>query len=196
MFHIALAELMGRRAQKMLTSQVWFGVNQRHRVLQLVAKSECPAGLIKTGAAPKPTAQDLIQQPSVGHQVYRCVGSFHLDRAKRLLPIFPNAFKGGLGGTGFTIAFNQALCVRQVATGSQAKPGLTFLSVRQIKCDLHGPARIQSNPRFTGEALTVQRRRIRQIFRSGLEILSDLRSRFAPNSATSTKATSSEKSVL
>ena len=161
MFYIALAELMCRRAQKMLTRQGRFGVDERHRVLQLVAKSECPTGLIKTGSTPKTTAQDLIQQPAVGHQVYRCVGSFHLERAKRLLPTSPNAFEGRLGGTGFTIAFDQVLRVRQITTGSETKPDLSFLSVRQIKGDLHGPARIEPDPGFTGEAFPLQGRGVR-----------------------------------
>ncbi len=100
MLNVALAELMCRRAQKMLTRQRRFSVDKRHRVLQLVAKSECPTGLIKAGPSPKTTAQYLIQQPAVGHQVYRCVGSFHVDRAKRLLPILPNAFESCSGGTG------------------------------------------------------------------------------------------------
>src|SRR6516225_3219550 len=88
--YIALAELMCRRAQNMLTCQGRFGVDERHRVLQLIAKSECPAGLIKTGAPPKATAQDLIQQPTVSNQVYRWIWSFHVDRAKRLLPLLAN----------------------------------------------------------------------------------------------------------
>src|ERR1700693_906645 len=149
MFYIALAELVCRRPQKMLTGQGRFGVDERHRVLQLVAKSESPTRLIKTGAPPKTAAQDLIQQPPVGHQVYRYVGSFHLDRAKSCLPILTNAFESRLGGTGFAIACDQVSRMRQIATGTQAKPGLSFLSVRQSECDLHGPARIQPNPRFT-----------------------------------------------
>src|SRR6516162_2692430 len=111
MLYVALAELMCRRAQNMLTCQGRFGVDERHRVLQLIAKSECPAGLIKTSAPPKTTAQDLIQQPTVGNHVYRCIGSFHVDRAKHLLPMLANAFEGCLGGAGFTIAFDQILRV-------------------------------------------------------------------------------------
>ena len=131
----------------MLTDQGRLGINQRHRVLQLVTKSECSTRLIKAGAPPKAAAQDLVQQPAVGHQVHRGVGSFHLDHTQRLLPILPNAFQGRLDGTGFTIVFDQLLRVRQVVTSSQTKPDLPFLPVRQIKFDLHGPARIQPHPR-------------------------------------------------
>src|ERR1700746_601009 len=98
MLHIALAELVCRRAQNMPPCYGRFGVDERHRVLQLIAKSECPAGLIKTGAPPKTTAQDLIQQPTVGNQVNRCIWSFHMDRAERLLPMLANAFEDRLGG--------------------------------------------------------------------------------------------------
>src|SRR5262249_28531 len=128
MLHVALAELMRRRAQKMLTRQGRFGVDERHRVLQLGGKSECPTGLLKTVAPPKTTAQDLIQQPAVGHQIYRGVWSFHMDRAKRLFPILPNTFERHPAGARFAIAFNQVLHLRQVAAGSQAKLGLSLLS--------------------------------------------------------------------
>src|ERR1700738_2186279 len=149
MLYITLAELMCSRAQKMLACQARFGVDERHRVLQLVAKSKCPAGLIETAAPPKTTAQYLIQQPAVGHQVYRCVGSFHADHAQRLLPILPNAFAGRSGGSGFTTAFDQVSRVRQIASGSKTKPDLSFLSVQQINCDLHDSARIKPCPRFS-----------------------------------------------
>src|ERR1700693_1751703 len=149
MLDIALEELMGRRPHKMLAGKRRLGVDERHRVLQLVAKSVSPTGLIKTSAPPKTTAQNLVQQPAIGHQVHRYVRSSHLNNTKRLLPIFPSVFEGRLGGPCFTIAFNQALRVRQVATGSQAKPDLSFFAIWQIESHMHGPARIQPNTRLT-----------------------------------------------
>src|SRR5271155_3771142 len=96
MLDVALAELMGCRAQEMLTQQGRFGIDEGHRVLQLITKSKCAAGLIKTGAPPQTTTQNLIQQPAVGHQVDRCVGRFHSDRAKRSPPILANALQSCL----------------------------------------------------------------------------------------------------
>src|ERR1700759_1449505 len=149
MLDVALAELMGCRAQEMLAQQDRFGVDEGHRVLQLIAKSECATRLIKTGASPQTAAQNLIEQPAVGHQVDRCVRRFHPDCAKCSLPIPTNAIQSCPDGPDLTIAFDQALRVRQTATGSQAKTDFSFLSVRQIKRDLHGAARIQSNSGFT-----------------------------------------------
>src|SRR5258708_6932064 len=49
MLHIAFAELIRGRAQKMLARQARCGMHERHHVLQLVSKSECSTGLIKPG---------------------------------------------------------------------------------------------------------------------------------------------------
>src|ERR1700730_7986035 len=148
MLDVALPELMCGRTQQMLTDQGWLGVNQGHRVLQLVAKSVCTTGLIKPGTSPKTTTQDLVQQPAIGHQVYRGVRSFHVDSTKRLLPVLTSTFEGRLGGTGCPIAFDQVLGMHQVAPGSQAKLDLSFLCVRQIECDLHRRTRVQPDPGF------------------------------------------------
>jgi len=43
MLHIAFAELMRGGAEQMLASEGWFGMHQRHHVLQLVTESVCAA---------------------------------------------------------------------------------------------------------------------------------------------------------
>ena len=113
MLHIAFAELMRRGAQKMLAGQGRFGMHQRHHILQLVAKSEGSAGLIKSGAAPEPAAQGLIQQPAVRHHIHRRVGRFHVHRAERSLPILPDAFERAAAGLGAAKALDQVLHFRQ-----------------------------------------------------------------------------------
>src|ERR1700737_1171378 len=89
--HVAFAELVRCCTQNMLTGQSWFGMHEPHYVLQLVAKSKCSAGLIKAGSAPKATAQGLIEQPAVCHQVYRWVRSLYVNRAEGSRPILRNS---------------------------------------------------------------------------------------------------------
>ena len=57
------------------------GVHQRHRVLQLVAESECAAGLIEPLRPQTRHADHLVNQPAVGNRVERVVG--RLDHAPR-----------------------------------------------------------------------------------------------------------------
>ncbi len=56
--HVALAELMRGGAEQLLAQQFRARVNQRHRILQLVAKTERAARLIKSRA--RPQAQEIV----------------------------------------------------------------------------------------------------------------------------------------
>ena len=64
-------------------SSARLGVDQRHRVLQLVAEAERAAGLVEAAARPQAAGQRLVEQPAVGQHVERRVGRLDLDRAER-----------------------------------------------------------------------------------------------------------------
>ena len=46
-------------------------MHQHHRILQLIAESKRPAGLIKSRARPQPATDHLVEQPAIGQQVQR-----------------------------------------------------------------------------------------------------------------------------
>src|SRR5260221_10208423 len=160
---VAFPELIGGRAQKMLSRKGRFGMHQRHHILELVAKPECTTGLIKTGSTPEPAAQRLVEQPTVGHQVYRWIGGFDLNCAKRLFPILANAFQRCLARLRPPRALNQILHLGEAAASTQTKTGFSFLAVWQIKSDLHRSTRIQTGSGFTGEIFSPQRCRKRRV---------------------------------
>src|SRR6185436_10024611 len=78
MLNIAFAKLMGGGAEQVIPSEGRFCMHERHHILELIAKSVGPAGLIKTGAPPNPAAQRLIQEPTVGHDVDGGIGSIDI----------------------------------------------------------------------------------------------------------------------
>ena len=76
-----------RTAASCSRSSCGLGVDQRHRVLQLVAEAEGAAGLVEAAARPDAAGERLVEQPAVGQDVERGVGRLHLHRAERVLPV-------------------------------------------------------------------------------------------------------------
>src|SRR3981081_4725611 len=145
----------------MLSGKGRFGMHQRHHILELVAKTECTTGLIKTGSTPEPATQRLVEQPTVGNQIYRWIGGFDLNCAKRLLPILANAFQRCPARLRPPKALNHILYLREAAASAQTKTGFSFLAVWQIKSDLHRYTRIQTASGLAGEMFSLQRCRKR-----------------------------------
>ena len=76
MLHIALAELTRRAQQQMLAHQLRLGMDERHRVLQLIAETEGAARLIESAARPHAARQRLIEQPAIGQDIERSGRAF------------------------------------------------------------------------------------------------------------------------
>ena len=87
MLDVALGKLTGRAAQQVLAHALGRRVNERHRVLQLVAKAECAAGLIERVATPHAARENLIRQPAVNEDVERLVRRFDLYGTERVPPM-------------------------------------------------------------------------------------------------------------
>ena len=137
MLHIAFAELMCRGAQEVFAGESWFGMHQRHHILQLVAEAEGSTGLVEPGACPEAAAQGLIQQPAVGHHINGGIGGFDLHRAERPIPILPNSFESATAGLGRAEAANQGLHVSDAPPHPEAETGFPLLPGGQIKGHLH-----------------------------------------------------------
>ena len=92
--HVAFAELAAGAAQQMLAGGPRRGVEQRRRVLQLVAEAVRAAGLVVPAASPVAAGQRLVLQPAVDQQVQGGVGRLGVDHAQRPFPEFPDALQG------------------------------------------------------------------------------------------------------
>ena len=98
MLDVSLPELTGRANQQMLAQKAWLGVDERHPVLQLVAKAKGPTRLVGSAPPPQTACQSLIQEPAVGQHVERRIRRFHVYGAEGVLPVFPDRFQFGARG--------------------------------------------------------------------------------------------------
>ncbi len=80
-------KLARRRPQDLFAQQRRSGVDERHGVLQLIAKTERPARLIKARPSPDAGSQHLVEQPAVGQEVHRRVRRLDGDGAQRPRPV-------------------------------------------------------------------------------------------------------------
>ena len=60
--------------------------NQRHGILQLVAKARSTARLVKACLGPQPTANGLVQEPAVDHGIQQRVGRFDRRGTQQAVP--------------------------------------------------------------------------------------------------------------
>src|SRR3970282_2013046 len=92
MLDIPFLELMRRAEEDMFAREDRVCVDERHHVLQLVAKTEGTPRLVGSAAGPKTAHYSLAHEPAIGQNIYRLVGCLHLHCAKRLIPVLPNRF--------------------------------------------------------------------------------------------------------
>src|SRR5277367_2269265 len=74
MLHVPLYELSGCAEKQLFTQQSGLGINKRHRVLDLIAKTEGPTRLIKSTSPPDPASNILRKKPTVGKHMEGVVG--------------------------------------------------------------------------------------------------------------------------
>ena len=87
MLNVAFDKLPACCPQQMGACQIRTRHAERHNVLQLVAKTVSPAGLIKSRSRPKPTGQGLVRQPAIDQNVEGTIRRFHLDRLRDPIPL-------------------------------------------------------------------------------------------------------------
>src|ERR1051325_1898530 len=87
MLDVALQELPRSGGEDMAPREFRGGIQERHRVLQLIAKSEGAARLVERGATPEPATQRLVKQPAIQQQVRRSQGSANLEDSEHRVPV-------------------------------------------------------------------------------------------------------------
>ena len=92
--HVPLAKLMGGGAQQLLAEQRRPRVDQRHGVLELIAKTKGAAGLVKACARPQAARQGLVEQPAVGENIEGWIWRFDVNRGECVIPMTPDRLEG------------------------------------------------------------------------------------------------------
>ncbi len=80
--------------------------NERHHILQLIAKAIGAARLVIRRARPHAACQHLIQKPIVQHDVERAIGRAHLHGLNHLAPL-PGDFAQHRIQVGGAVLFDQ-----------------------------------------------------------------------------------------
>ena len=104
-------------------------MDQGQHILQLIAEAEGAPGLVGRAARPEAAGQGLVHQPAVGQHVECRIGSFHLDHAKRVLPVLAHRFQCGARGNGATEALHEFAGVVTGAPDAKTKDDLALLPV-------------------------------------------------------------------
>src|ERR1700733_158130 len=86
MLHVAFGELPRGRCKNVLAGELRGGINERHAVLQLIAKAKRAARLIQRGSAPESAAERLIEEPAVQQKIDGQDRRLYLQRAERSIP--------------------------------------------------------------------------------------------------------------
>jgi hypothetical protein len=130
---VTLRVLACRAAQQVFAHQGRLRVHQGHRILQLVAKSECTPRLVVAAAGPEAAGERLVRQPAVGECIDDRVRRTHLDRAQRPLPVLPDALQRQARRAGLAQPQGQGTRRLQVLAGAEAEDDLAFLAIGQVE---------------------------------------------------------------
>ena len=85
--HVPFDELSGRGQQQLSAQQLRSAGCERHRILQLIAETECATGLIEAGACPQATRERLVQQPTIHQHVEQRIGRGDGNRVEQRVPM-------------------------------------------------------------------------------------------------------------
>jgi hypothetical protein len=63
--NVSLQKLPASRSKNVRAGQLWSGMDQSHDVLELIAKAEGAARLVKGGTFPQTAALHLVEEPPI-----------------------------------------------------------------------------------------------------------------------------------
>ena len=157
---VAFDELPAGGAEQMRSGEVGPRQQQRHHVLQLIAKAEGAARLVVARARPETAAHVLIDEPPVDQHVERIVRRADLDRLERPVPgCLRPVCSAATASSTVRVTRDQPLDVIGVRALAQQEQDPATLS--RIQDDLHVQRRagIQPGAELRLERHVAQRRR-------------------------------------
>ena len=149
--HVAFAELAAGAPQQMLAGGPRRGVEQRRRVLELVAEPVRAAGLVVPAPSPVATGQRLVLQPAVDQQVQGGVRRLGVHDAQRPFPEFPDALQGQPRAGRAAEPPDQLLGLVGIVAGAQHEDQFALLAVGQVERHLQRRAGVEARARLAGQ---------------------------------------------
>src|SRR3990170_1971784 len=140
--YITLGELTACGKKKVLAHEARLGVDERHYVLKLIAKTEGAPGLVVAAPRPQAACQRLVQKPAVSEHVEGLVRCFHVHGAERVLPVLPDRFERVTRGGSSPEATHQVAGILRVPPDAESEDDFTFLPSSQFKGNLNRGARV------------------------------------------------------
>ncbi|MNE79756.1 hypothetical protein D3C80_1762740 [compost metagenome] len=132
----------------MLSGGLGLGKAERHSILQLIAKTIGPPGLIKRRASPDSASECLIQQPAIEHDIHGSVRGLDLDGPKQCLPLAVCLVLHHIEI--LTVAADQGTGLFGRAPFTEQDDKLQALTWRKHDLGLQGGAGIHSRTRSAG----------------------------------------------
>src|SRR5437762_2121376 len=129
--HVAFVKLARGAEQQVFTYKAWFGMDQRHHILQLVAKTDRASRLIEAAARPETAGKGLVHQPAIQQNVDGRIGCFDIHGAERVIPILPNGLECAASRCRSPKAMGQV-----PPPGAQREDNFSLLTFRKIKWNL------------------------------------------------------------
>ncbi|MOA22931.1 hypothetical protein D3C78_1435280 [compost metagenome] len=142
---ITFNKLARRGTQQMLSGGLGLGKAERHSILQLIAKTIGPPGLIKRRASPDSASECLIQQPAIEHDIHGSVRGLDLDGPKQCLPLAGHLVLHNIEI--LTIAGDKGTGLLSRAPFAEQDDKLQALTRRKQDLGLQGGAGIHSRTR-------------------------------------------------
>ena len=162
MLHVAFGELPAGAEQQVLAQHARAGMDERHRVLQLVAETVGSAGLVVAAARPHAAGDGLVHQPAVGQQVQRRIGCPHLHGAECVTPVRMHRGERRPRGGAAAVALHQLSGLVRAAAHAEAEDDFARLPGRELDHHLDRPAGVERGAGAAREAGAPQRGRAPQ----------------------------------
>jgi hypothetical protein len=150
--HVALRELVGRVFQDLAPEPGRVEPDQRHGVLELVTEAKRAARLVERGPAVEPTADVLVRQPAVHHEVQRRGGRADAYAAQQPTPRRPGALQRGDHGLSAPVGSDQLQGGVTRRCLAQQQRALDRLTGGQIQAALEGGAGVLGVRRASRQA--------------------------------------------
>src|SRR5580704_17048828 len=161
MLHVAFGELPRGGCKYMFAGELRGGINERHTILELVAKAKRSARLIQSGSSPEPATQRLIQEPAVQQKIDGQNRRFHLQPAQRSIPPLEGCVERFFHGFGRPQAHDDGPDSFDALRLAQQKDYLCLLASFERDNDLLRCAGVRSGAESIVETGAAETRRIR-----------------------------------
>src|SRR5437762_12365145 len=122
--NVSFLKLSRCAEEEVLAHKVRLGVDERHRILKLIAETKSARRLMVSASRPQTARERLVYEPAVREHVEGLVGRFHLHRAQRVLPVLPHRFERATCGSRTSEAMDQVSSVIGVSPDAEPENDL------------------------------------------------------------------------